>query len=229
MSQSGSENNRRNKRDREIDESGAEIQVLYPDITIHSPQAKKERQEMGRMVSWKDSNAEKELIAVTIVISQLVTNAVQEKVKKLIDCYNPLIREETDMMKEHMISCCKDWEDKKDILKDAIRYVWPEIDIEIDHIDHINQLDHVSKLVDILLIAIETLMPKQCKECDHYYYVSSENKPAIRCMWCKGGAHDCIDRGNKEKLKGMVWFCRVCNDIIQKQILPKLDLVKRWS
>ena len=92
MSQSGSENNRRNKRDREIDESGAEIQVLYPDITIHSPQAKKERQEMGRMVSWKDSNAEKELIAVTIVISQLVTNALQEKVKKLIDCYNPLIR-----------------------------------------------------------------------------------------------------------------------------------------
>ena len=228
MSQSGSGNNERNKRDRESDESGPEFQELFPDITIRSPLAKKDRQEK-RMESWEDSNADKELIAVAIVINNLVTNAEQDRVKKLIDCYNPLIREEIDMMKDHIISCCKNWDDKNEVLKDAIRHVWPEIDIDLENIDHKDEKDHVSKLVDILLIAIETLMPKQCKECDLYYYAFNETKPAIRCMWCKGGAHDCIDRGNKEKLKGMVWYCKVCNDLLHKQILPKIDLIKKME
>merc|ERR1739842_96999 len=71
--------------------------------------------------------------------------------------------------------------------------------------------------------------PKHCKECDDFYIFSKSDKPAIRCMWCKGGAHDCIDRGNKEKLKGMFWMCRICNDVMNRQILPKIDLVKKME
>ncbi|CAL4062780.1 unnamed protein product, partial [Meganyctiphanes norvegica] len=76
---------------------------------------------------------------------------------------------------------------------------------------------------------METLMPKNCKECNHYYIVKREDKPVIRCMWCRGGAHDCVDRGNKQKLKGMVWMCRVCNDTINKQIIPKISLVRKME
>ena len=72
-------------------------------------------------------------------------------------------------------------------------------------------------------------MPKHCKECDDHYIVGRENKIVIRCMWCKGGAHDCIDRGNKEKLRGMFWMCRICSDLMYKQILPKITLVKKME
>ena len=222
MSHLEEDSNERSKRNRERDEPN-DIQEIVPDKDIRSPRAKKERYEVQKMESWKESNAEKELITVTIVINKLIANSAKEKVKKLIDCYNPLICEETDMMKEHMLSCCNDWEDKLDVLREAIRLVWPEIDIEIENTEETN------KLVDILLMAIETLMPKQCKECDFYYYVSNEKKPIIRCMWCNGGAHDCIDRGNKEKLKGMTWLCRICNDILRNQIMPKIDLVKKME
>ena len=186
MSHLEEDSNERSKRNRERDDPN-DIQEVVPDKDIRSPRAKKERYEVQKMESWKESNAEKELITVTIVINKLIANSDKEKVKKLIDCYNPLIREETDMMKEHMISCCNDWDDMSDVLREAIRFVWPEIDIEIEHTEEANEL------VDILLMAIETLMPKQCKECDLYYYVSNEKKPIIRCMWCKGGAHDCED------------------------------------
>ena len=215
-----------NKRDREPVDKTAE--VLIDDIghNNRSPDAKKGRRDVERMETWKGSakdNNEKELIAVTIVANELVSNTSNGKVKSLIDCYNPLIREETDLMKEHIITCCKGWDNKEEILREAIRYVWPEIDIGIDRIEDFE------KLVDVLLLSIETLMPKHCKECDDHYIVGRGDKPVIRCMWCKGGAHDCIDRGNKEKLRGMFWLCRVCNDIVIRQILPKIDIVKKME
>ena len=76
-------------------------------------------------------------------------------------------------------------------------------------------------------MSIEVIMPKQCKECDEHYYVGTDHKPTIRCMWCKAGAHDCIDRGNKGKLKGMDWLCKICKDILQNQITCKTDLEKK--
>ena len=216
-----------NKRNREITDREVEILIDDNEPTNRSPVAKKGRRELERkkerMETWKGSNAEKELISVTIVVNGLVSNISDDKVKSLIDCYNPLIREETDMMKGHIITCCENWDNKEEILREAIRNVWPEVDIEIDNIEDFK------KLADILLLSIETLMPKHCKECDDFYIVGKSDKPAIRCMWCKGGAHDCIDRGNKEKLKGMFWMCRICNDVMNRQILPKIDLVKKME
>ena len=148
--------------------------------------------------------------------------------KNLIDCYNPIIREATDVMKGHMLDMCKNWENKEEILNDAIRCVWPEIDIEYAELE-LDKIDQLEKLIDTLLMAIEAIMPKQCKECDEHYYVGTEHKPTIRCMWCKAGAHDCIDRGNKGKLKGMDWLCKICKDIIQNQIICKIDIEKRME
>ena len=156
------EQSRERKRSRTEDGIIFGTHVVDIETNSRSPEAKKGKREVGKMESWKESNVDKELITVTIVINKLISNAAKNKVKEIIDCYNPLIREETDMLKEHMISCCNDWDDNLDVLKEAIRHVWPEIDIEYEHSEEIN------KLVDILLMAIETLMPKQCKECNLY-------------------------------------------------------------
>ena len=212
-----------NKRDRENEGNNEEILELNKEQDSRSPIAKKSRRELGRMESWKDSNADQELIKITIVINDLITKTANDQIKKLIDCYNPLIHEEIDMMMNHISSCYETWQNKEEVLKEAIRYVWPEIDVEID------EINEAEKLAEILLISIETLMPKYCKECDHHYIVKREDTPTIRCMWCKGGAHDCVDRGNKEKLKGMIWMCKVCNDTVTKQIIPKISLVKKME
>ena len=211
------------KRDREIEERIIEAPIGDLELINRSPDAKKGKREVERMVTWKDRSDDKELISVTIVLNELVSKSKDDKVKSLIDCYNPLIREETDLLRKHLITCCECWDNKEESIREAIRFVWPEIDLEIDSIDDLG------KLADILLLSIETLMPKHCKECEEYYIVNRTNKPIIRCMWCRGGAHDCIDRGNKEKLRGMTWLCRTCNDVINNQILTKIDLVKKME
>ena len=102
--------------------------------------------------------------------------------------------------------------------------MWPENGMNLSNIMEIG------KLAEILILSIETLMPKMCKECNSYYMIKRTYNPTVRCMWCKVGAHDCIDRGNKEKLKGMMWMCKICNEIMEKQILPKIDIVKKkWN
>ena len=55
-------------------------------------------------------------------------------------------------MKKHILSCCENWDNKEEMLKEVIRYVWPEIDIQIDNIKDLG------KLAEILLMSIETLM-----------------------------------------------------------------------
>ena len=212
-----------NKRDRDNEGQNEDDQEVNRENDSRSPIAKRGRNEVDRMESWKDSKEEQEVVKRTIVINNLVSKTTNDQVKKLIDCYNPLIHEETDILMRHILSCYETWEHKEETLKEAIRYVWPEIDIEID------EISNAEKLAEILLIALETLMPKNCKECNHYYIVKREDKPVIRCMWCRGGAHDCVDRGNKQKLKGMVWMCRVCNDTINKQIIPKISLVRKME
>lgn len=211
-----------NKRDRENEGKNNEVQDLNLDKDSRSPIAKRIRQEGSRMESWKDNNPEKELITITIVINDLIQKTSNGHIRKLIDCYNPLIHEETDMMMNHILSCCADWDCKEETLREAISYVWPENDFDLE-------TDDIERLAELLLISIETLTPKYCKECDHHYIVQKENTPAIRCMWCRGGAHDCVDRGNKQKLKGMIWMCRVCDDTVTKQILPKISLVRKME
>ena len=207
-----------NKRSREEVEN--EIKSLEPEG--RSPKQKRLRH-TENMIKWDVLSDENELIMVTMVINLLEEKTKIEHVKKLIDCYNPIMREETDMIKNYILQCCKQWDNKEDKLRETIRYVWPENGLNLDNIME------VEKLAEFLIMSIEILMPKMCKECDSYYMVGSKCNPTVRCMWCKVGAHDCIDRGNKQKLKGMMWMCKICNEIMEKQILPKIDLVKKME
>ena len=48
-------------------------------------------------------------------------------------------------------------------------------------------------------------------------------------MWCKVGQHNCIERGGEEILKGMMWLCKECDGLIQNQILPNIDIIKKME
>ena len=48
-------------------------------------------------------------------------------------------------MRGHMLDMCKNWENKEEILKDAIRCVWPEIDIEYAELE-LDKIDQLEKL-----------------------------------------------------------------------------------
>ena len=76
MSHLEEDSNERSKRNRERDEPN-DIQEIIPDKDIRSPRAKKERYKVQKMESWKESNAEKELITVTIVINKLIANSAK--------------------------------------------------------------------------------------------------------------------------------------------------------
>ena len=97
----------------------------------------------------EDENNENDVISTTIVINQLNKKAEQAEVKNLIDCYNPIICEATDVMRGHMLDMCKNWENKEEILNDTIRCVWPEIDMEYAELD---KIDQIGKLIDTLLM-----------------------------------------------------------------------------
>ena len=209
--------NEGNKRNRDIEN---DKMSLEPEG--RSPKSKRSRQ-TEKMIMWDELKDEDELIMITSVINVLEQKTKKDYIKKLIDCYNPLIREETDEIKKYIISCCEGWDDKEEKIIETINYVWPDSGMDLRNIKE------VGKLAECLIMALETLTPKMCKECDCYYMVNRNYNPTVRCMWCKVGAHDCIDRGNKEKLKGMLWMCKICSEIMDNQILPKIDLVKKME
>ena len=153
-------------------------------------------------------------MALATTLKNLENNTENHQIRKIIECYNPYSRQEPDLMKAQILSCCDEWENKENILKETIKYVWPEIDMDLD-----NYRD-AGKLTEILLMTMETFMPQQCKECNKLYIVTQGEKPKIRCMWCKVGQHNCIERGDEEILKGMMWLCKECEGLIQNQILP---------
>ena len=58
-------------------------------------------------------NDEELVVIETKIISQLVQNIEDEKVKTLIECFNPVIRNSTDYIKEQMLDCSDKWENRK--------------------------------------------------------------------------------------------------------------------
>jgi len=156
-------------------------------------------------------------------LKNLENNTEDPQIRKIIEIYNPYTGKEPDFMKAQILSICDHWENKENKLKEIIKYIWPEVDIDLDN------YEDAGKLTEIILMTIETFMPQQCKECNKLYIVKQGENPKIRCMWCKVGQHNCIKRGDEETLKGMMWLCRECDGLIQNQILPNIDITKKME
>ena len=86
--------NEGNKRNREL-ETGRKS--LEPEG--RSPKSKRLRH-TENMITWDVLNDEDEFVMVAMVINLLEEKTNNEHIKKLINCYNPVIREETDEIKK---------------------------------------------------------------------------------------------------------------------------------
>ena len=186
---------------------------------IDSPEAKKIKNDSQKVMETVDI-IDKDLSVVysTRVISKLEINTNDEKVIELINCYNPVLYGDFDMMKKHMFDVSEGWNDKDKIFKKAIMYVLNDGKdcIESD----------VDQLAETLLATIENRMPIFCKDCDIWYIVSRENNPTIFCTWCQVGKHDCKQYKDTKLTQGMKWFCGKCDDLFTDQIQPKMRKFK---
>ena len=88
--------------------------------------------------------------------SKLVKETDNINVKKLVDCYNPVLRGDIDMMKKHMLDVSESWTEKEKAFKNAIRYVLNDENEIIE--------SNIGDLAESLLAAIENRMPTFCKD-----------------------------------------------------------------
>ena len=203
------------KRDR-IKSDSSDIKS---DGDINSPDAKKVRNDHDEVMETIDViDKDMEVVYLTRVISQLDIETDDINIKKLIDCYNPVLRGDIDMMKRHMLDVSESWIDKEKSFKMAISYV---VNDENEILE-----TNIGDLAESLIAAIENRMPTFCKDCENWYTVGRKNKPRMFCTWCKVGMHNCKKVNGIEELKGIRWFCNVCIDLFTEQIQPKLSRSK---
>ena len=94
---------------------------------------RKEKEQEGRKINEADSiekiNYKICHMALATTLNNLENNTKNPQIRKIIDCYNPYSRQEPDLMKAQILSCCDEWENKENILKETIKYIWPEVDM----------------------------------------------------------------------------------------------------
>ena len=213
----GENQNEIKKRDRPRNESSSSEIKSIGDIS--SPDAKKIRNDSDEVMETIDViDNDMAVVYSTRVLSKLDIETDDINVKKLIDCYNPVLRGDIDMMKKHMLDVSESWTEKEKAFKNAIRYVLNDENEIIE--------SNIGDLAESLLAAIENRMPTFCKDCDNWYIVGRENKPKLFCTWCKVGMHNCKQVKGIEELKGIRWFCKECNELFTEQIQPKLSKSK---
>ena len=166
-------------------------------------------------------NDEELVVIETKIISQLIQNIEDEKVKTLIECFNPVIRNSTDYIKEQMLDCSDKWENRKEIFMGAISYIIHSRQDKYKD-EELKEMD-TDRLSKILTTEIENRMPTFCKKCEEWYVVQFNDQPKMHCMWCRVGIHDCEDMKEMNKYPGMKWLCTKCEPIFIKHFLPKLD------
>ena len=91
-------------------------------------------------------------MALAATLKNLETNTEDHQIRKIIEIYNPYSRQEPDLMKAQILSICDEWENKENILKKIIKYIWPEVDIDLD------KYEDAGKLTEIILMTLETRM-----------------------------------------------------------------------
>ncbi|CAL4203620.1 unnamed protein product, partial [Meganyctiphanes norvegica] len=159
-------------------------------------------------------NEELAIVYATEAISKLGLETNDNDIKKLIDCYNPII--DMEMMKKHMLEASENWSEKESKYKSAIKFVVNDEKV-------IEETD-IGELAEMLLGAIVNRTTKNCNDCRNWYMVGRENKPNIFCTWCKVGKHDCKNLNEIEKIHGLQWFCSECNELFTLRLQP---LMKR--
>ena len=94
---------------------------------------KKREEEIKKREEEERKNYKMCHMALATTLKNLENNTENPQIRKIIECYNPYSRQEPDLMKAQILSCCDEWENKENILKETIKYVWPEIDMDLDN------------------------------------------------------------------------------------------------
>ena len=163
-----------------------------------------------------------EVVVDTKIISHLLENIEEEKVKTLIECFNPAIRNSPEFIKEQMLDCSVKWENRKEVFMGAISYIVHSRQDSDYKEEQLKDME-MEKLSEILVREIENRMPKFCRKCEEWYIVKFNNQPEMHCMWCRVGMHDCIEMKELSKCPGMKWLCTICEPTFIEHFLPKLD------
>ena len=199
------------KRDRTRKESNTSD--TKSDGDINSPDHKKCRNEKSENMETFDlPNEDLAIVYATKAITKLSSETKDLCIFGLIDCYNPILKGETEMIKKHMLEESIKWKNREEKFKSAIKFV-------LNNEEEINS-NNVEHLAEMLLCAIGNKMPKYCNDCTNWYVVGRENKPKMFCCWCKVGMHDCLDVNTNESRHGLKWFCCECDEHFSKQIQP---------
>lgn len=194
---------------------------LEPEIDkeLKSPEHKKQKEQVTEVDIVKQGNmktlspsemATKTLIACnTIILSELLNDAEENQIekygiKKLLECFNPLIENEIEQMKKHMFEYSGYELDNILTYKSAIEFVTNNDKDDITETD-------LGELAEILIAAIKNRMTKYCEDCKNWYSVHRKDKPNRECVMCKVGQHDCSTEKNEKKRSGDKWFCFECN------------------
>ena len=187
------------------------------DDDINSPESKKGRDEQyEKMATFDTCNEDLTIVYATKALTKLTSETKNHITIKLIDCYNPIISGDIEMMKKHMLEESDSWENKEELFKTAIKFVTNN--------EEVVEESNISELADILLSAIGNRMTKYCNDCKNWYIVGRENKPKIFCCWCKVGSHDCMNVN--ENKQGIRWFCSDCDEQFTKQIQPQINKIR---
>ena len=198
---------------KEMDPNGRESKRKRPEI---------EEPKIRTMEIVKGMENDEELVVIeTKIISQLIQNIEDEKVKTLIECFNPVIRNSTDYIKEQMLDCSDKWENRKEIFMGAISYIIHSRQDKYKE-EQLKEME-TDRLSEILTTEIENRMPTYCRKCEEWYIVQFNDQPEMHCMWCRVGIHDCEEMNEMNKYPGMKWLCTKCEPIFIKHFLPKLD------
>ena len=158
----------------------------------------------------------------TRVISGLIENVEEEKVRSLIECFNPIIRSSPDHIKQTMLDNSEKWEEKKNVYIGAKNYIVHGRQGEGELEEQLKEKS-VEDLSEILINEIENRMPKHCGRCEEWYIVKLKDTPVIHCIWCKVGMHDCLESNEIKNCIGIKWLCKTCDPVFTKHYIPKLD------
>ena len=210
---------------------------------INSPDAKKLRNDEGlQTINLNGQEPEKkkmeviqemkndleEVVVDTKIISKLIENIDEEKVKTLIECFNPAIRNNPEYIKEQMIECSTEWDNKTNIFIGAINYIVHNSQTDGYNLEQMKDIE-TERLSEILTREIENRMPTFCGKCQAWYIVGFGDQPEMHCMWCRVGIHDCERMNETSKYPGMKWLCVKCEPNFQTHFLPKLDQFSLFS
>ena len=193
-----------------------------------SPNSKKQKGDIKEKMKIvedpsEDPTYEAETIALSGIQQNIKDEFVNDKlINELIEKFSPIIRNFPEQIKNEMIECSENWENRNEIFIGAINYVKHG---RKDSHEREETLEGECResLCELLIREIENRMPKYCRTCKQYYIVKLNNCPEIHCMWCGVGMHDCISMREIRDMEGIKWLCETCEPVFNTHYIHKLD------